>query len=359
MHLGGGLAGERPQNATGVLHEAALERDGGCEEESVEGRAVEALADVGAGGYHEQLWSVGFWFETREGGGPGLGPHAAAEDDWFMPAKAQRGHQPVQVLGPLGEYEAVPATSESGHDVIGDLSGAGPVGDQIAVDRRDAAGGGGVGVAGVTVVRGVDVQDRFRRLNVGGAAAQSADARLGDGVADRAELQGDEVVELVAPVRRGGQPEPAAGRDLPDSLLEGGGGHVVTLVDHYQPVVAGPAGDVVATGKGLQGGDVDDAGGLAVSAAALTGLHAEQFADAGAPLVGEGFAVDEHECGDRVVSDQRAGYDRLACSGRGYQHAGFLVGEGCDGLLLVRVEFCGELDGLRFVGGPFVAELQT
>lgn len=145
----------------------------------------------------------------------------------------------------------------------------------------------------------MDVRDRFRRTNVGGSAPQGADAGLGDGVADRAELQGDEVVELVAPVRRGGQPESAAGRDLPHSMLEGGGGHGVTLVDHHQPVVAGPAGDVVATGEGLQGGDVDDAGGLAAPAAALPGLHAEQFADAGAPLVGEGFAVERARVGPR------------------------------------------------------------
>jgi hypothetical protein len=92
---------------------------------------------------------------------------------------------------------------------------------------------------------------------------------------------------------------------------------------------------------------------------ALPGLHAEQFADAGAPLVGEGFAVDEHECGDRVASDQRAGHDRLAGSGWSDQYAGFLVGEGVEGLLLLRIEFCGELEGLRFAGGPFVGELQA
>src|SRR4051812_14377524 len=31
----------------------------------------------------------------------------------------------------------------------------------------------------------------------------------------------------------------------------------------------------------------------------------------------------------------------------------------CEGLLLLRIEFCGELVGLRFAGGPFVGELQA
>jgi hypothetical protein len=42
--------------------------------------------------------------------------------------------QAVQVLGPLGKHEAVPAMGQGGYDVIGDLPGAGVVGDQIAVD---------------------------------------------------------------------------------------------------------------------------------------------------------------------------------------------------------------------------------
>jgi hypothetical protein len=75
----------------------------------------------------------------------------SAEHDRVMPALAQHGHEPVQVLGPLGEHEAVPAASEGGDDVVCDLAGAGVVGDQVAVDRCDAAGCGGIGVAGVAV----------------------------------------------------------------------------------------------------------------------------------------------------------------------------------------------------------------
>ena len=40
---------------------------------------------------------------------------------------------------------------------------------------------------------------------------------------DRSHLHGDQVVELVAAVRGGGEPEPAPCRDLLDRVLERGG----------------------------------------------------------------------------------------------------------------------------------------
>ena len=49
VYLDGGLAGVGPQDSSDVLDEAAFERDGCGEEEGVECRAVEALANVGAG----------------------------------------------------------------------------------------------------------------------------------------------------------------------------------------------------------------------------------------------------------------------------------------------------------------------
>ncbi len=69
--------------------------------------------------------------------------------------------------------------------------------------------------------------------------------RAGDRMADGADLDGDEIVEPVAPVEGGGQPEPAAHRDLPDRVLECRRGDVVALVGHDQPVAGGQGGDVV------------------------------------------------------------------------------------------------------------------
>src|SRR3954471_14490819 len=62
-----------------------------------------------------------------------------------------------------------------------------------------------------------------------------------------------------------GWDDPAAGRDLQDGVLECGRGNVVALVDDDQPVAGGKLGDVVGAGEG---GDFDDAGSSATSAAA-------------------------------------------------------------------------------------------
>ena len=137
---------------------------------------------------------------------------------------------------------------------------AGVVGDEVAVDRGHPAGRGWLGVTGVAEVGGVHVQHAARAP---APPAMSGAPRVpvwgaDDGVPDRAELQRDEVVELVAAVGGGGQAEPAAGGDLADGVLEGGGRDVVALVDDDQPVAGGQLRDVVGAGQGLQGGDVDD-----------------------------------------------------------------------------------------------------
>jgi hypothetical protein len=125
--------------------------------------------------------------------------------------------QLVQVRDPGGEDEAVPALRKRGGHVCDDLAGACLAGDQVGrspSSRRARRG-------------------RHRPRNSttwrAGAAPAWASARCaarqrrypggrlagtGDGVPDRPGLHGDQVVELVAPVRRGGQPEPAARRDL-------------------------------------------------------------------------------------------------------------------------------------------------
>jgi hypothetical protein len=65
-------------------------------------------------------------------------------------------------------------------------------------------------------------------------------------VPDRSGLHGDQVVELVAAVRGGGQPEPAPCRDLLDGVLERGGRDVMAFVGDDQAVPGGQFRDVVA-----------------------------------------------------------------------------------------------------------------
>ena len=112
---------------------------------------------------------------------------------------------------------------------------------------------------------------------------------------DRLGLHGDQVVELVAPVRRGGQPEPAARRDLLDRVLERRSRDMVTFVSDNQPITAGQHDDVLLAGQGLQGDDVDDPAELRAAAAKLAGLHAEELTDAAAPLVSQRLAVNQDQ----------------------------------------------------------------
>jgi len=60
-----------------------------------------------------------------------------------------------------------------------------------------------------------------------------------DGVPDRSHLHSDQVVELVAAVRGGGQPEPALCRDLLDRVLERGGRDVMAFVGDDKAVPGG------------------------------------------------------------------------------------------------------------------------
>jgi hypothetical protein len=248
--------------------------------------------------------------------------------------------------------------------VADDLVGAGPVGDQVPVDRGDPAWCGRVLLTGVPEAGAVQVQHRLRpwllvsaggegQLGCAAVTAGRSDC-VGEGVSDRAELQGDQVVQLVPSVGRGGEPEPAAGGDLLDGVLERGGGNVVALVDDDEPVPGGQGSDVVAAGQGLQHGDVDDAAGLGPAAAELAGLDAEQVADPGAPLVGQCLAVDQHQGGGHVSGDGRTGDHSLARPWGRDEHAEVVPDDRVQRGLLLRGQGCGEGELLSGTGHPFV-----
>jgi len=103
----GGLAGVGPQYPSDVLDVAAFVCDGCGEEPRVERGAVEAFADVGAGGHHEQRRFSRLLIESAEGGGAGFGPDPTLQHDGIPAAFAQHGGEPLEVSGPLGEDEAV------------------------------------------------------------------------------------------------------------------------------------------------------------------------------------------------------------------------------------------------------------
>jgi hypothetical protein len=89
------------------------------------------------------------------------------------------------------------------------------------------------------------------------SAATSVPAPARRVCAARARAAGPSGRELVTPVGRGGQAEPAAGADLADRVLERRGRDVVALVDDHEPAAGGDFADVVAAGQRLQGRDVD------------------------------------------------------------------------------------------------------
>ena len=179
----------------------------------------------------------------------------------------------------------MPAPLQCRRHVIEHLGGAGVVGDYVAVDGGHPARRRWVGVADVAESGVVHMehgcwplpQARLRELELGRAIVGLRRGLCGvrDGVADRAELQRDQVVELVAAVWSSGQPEPSARRDLLDGVFERRSWDVVALVHNHQSVAAGELLDVLRAGQGLQHRDVYYAAGLPATATELPGLDAQ------------------------------------------------------------------------------------
>jgi hypothetical protein len=77
------------------------------------------------------------------------------------------------------------------------------------------------------------------------------------------------------------------------------------------------------------------------AAADLPGSDAEKLFDAGAPLFGQGLAVDEHQGRGGAFGDHRAGHHRFARSGRGDEHTVVVREQRADRGPLSRVQFRG------------------
>jgi hypothetical protein len=137
------------------------------------GRAVEPFPGVRAGGYGEQRRPVGLPGEPGDGCGPGLRARAAAQDHGIVPELAEGVGYFLQVAGPVGEDEAVPALGEGCRDVGDDLAGALVAGDQVLVDDGHPAGRGRAGVPGVAVGGRVEME-HWRGPPAGCAAGQHA-----------------------------------------------------------------------------------------------------------------------------------------------------------------------------------------
>ena len=156
------------------------------------------------------------------------------------------------MAGPVGQDQVVAVLAECGEDVRDYLPGALLIIGQVPVDGRHAARAGRVGVAVVPVRSRVNVQHGGGTAGTQKRVLAGCVAGKRDGVPDRSHLHGDQVVELVAAVRGGGQPEPAPCRDLLDRVLERGGRDVMAFVGDDKAVPGGQLRDVVAAGAAVR-----------------------------------------------------------------------------------------------------------
>lgn len=174
---------------------------------------------------------------------------------------------------------------------------------------------------------------------------------------DGTELEPDQVIEPIAAVGRGGEPDPVAGWDGADGGLECGGRDVMALVDDDLTVAAQRVGEVSSAGEGLQGCDVDDPRECGASTAELSGLVAEELGDLAAPLVGKRLAVNQHQRRGGALGDDGTGHHRLARPWRPHEKPEVMRKDGIDRLLLLRsqLERWSEVQGVA--GGAPVVDL--
>ena len=203
-----------------------------------------------------------------------LRAHAAFEDDWFEPSLGERGGEVVDVARSLGEDKAVPTATDGIDHVVEDLLVARFVLGESAVDACDGTRDRQIGWVFQPERCGVDDEHGARPVSTG--AFEGVGVGVGEGVAYWAELEADQIIEAVAPVRGGGQPDPVAGGDRTDRGLERGCRDVMALVDDDLTVHAQLVGEVGPAGESLQGGDVDDAGEFGAATAELPWFDTEQ-----------------------------------------------------------------------------------
>jgi hypothetical protein len=196
----------RTENSSHVLHQPSLERDRGGEEQGVQDWAVESLASEWTGGHHKQRRLIA-GLQPGQCGAPGLGAHPAAKDNRIEVVLPEFFGESFHVGRPLGQHQAAPAALQCRQHVGGYLDCARIVSDKGSVDGGYPAWHRRVRLAAVVKSCVVYLQNRcWSRDRAGEFQLGRLDSCgcVGDGVPDRAELVGDQVVELVAAVGRGG-----------------------------------------------------------------------------------------------------------------------------------------------------------
>ena len=133
-----GLAGMEAMQPARVLHERALPGDRQREEQRVEARIVEALADVATGGQDQALLVGRDRGKLVSGSVSSPSRHPPVKDDEVAREALQPVREELQMVLPLREEDGGPALLEGGDHVIEDQVVACLVGGERGVELLDA-----------------------------------------------------------------------------------------------------------------------------------------------------------------------------------------------------------------------------
>ena len=134
-HLG--LARAQAVKAAGVLDERALPRDGHGQEEGVQPRVVEPLADVASGRQDEALLVARDGGQLRLGLPPCLGGHTALEHHEVTRKASQARGEVLEVVSPLREEDRRSSLLEGANHVVQDELVALAIGGDRGIELLD------------------------------------------------------------------------------------------------------------------------------------------------------------------------------------------------------------------------------
>ena len=318
---GGGGVGLATGHSADALDDVALERDGGGEDEGVESGEVEAFAgDFVHGDEDEVCRGIELGVEGVELGGSEAA--GEAEDVGVGKLVAEFLRERGDVGAAVGQDEDVVASLRYGGGDGKDLGVAGSIGSKGVVDLRH--------VDGAEDFVG-ELSEVWVVLAPGGALGR-------DSVPDGSEQHGDEGIEAIGAVGRGGKPSPIADVELAERGGEARRGYAVTFVDADLAILLKEGGVRVLAADSGGTDDVHDVRRLGFRA----GRGVEEACEAIVPLSGEFSRPYDDSGGDAALSDERAGNDGFAGSGRGDKDADVVGRDVVEGLLLWRSELAGE-----------------
>jgi len=132
----------------------------------------------------------------------------------------------------------------------------------------------------------------------------------------------------------------------------------MALVDDDHPVAGEAVSEIVAAGKRLQAGEIDDSGQAGSPGSELSGFDAKKSLNLGSPLVQQRLPIAHDEGRDVVLCDQRAGDHCLAGAGWSDEETLLMFGERIVGCLLRWPEVRGESEFDLLSDRPVVADVE-